>query len=305
MDVAAMGQSPLPIPASAPAPAPTTAPPPASIRERTVYAAGGGRKFAFSFIFLILLPFFISLPPMLFWRISQGHWQGTLGLVVLAIGFTFIMFLLFIEVMHSLMTRVELGGTSVKMTLPSGRGPTPIVRYRTHDIPYDQIKAVETRREIYGGSVAPVLLQGARLVLKDDSAVKLGYVSEANSDPCFPYPEIAQQIAERAGLQVEHKGNVRRSLQKKYFGLKKEFLAEAAGEVPEAEIDALNKSHRKWVMRIISLLIGLVVLGIALDIAYPPSSGLPPALTSITKSIMGASTATTTPAQKTPAPKKK
>ena len=173
------------------------------------------------------------------------------------------------------------------MTLPSGRGPTPIVRYRTHDIPYDQIKAVETRREIYGGSVAPVLLQGARLVLKDDSAVKLGYVSEANSDPCFPYPEIAQQIAERAGLQVEHKGNVRRSLQKKYFGLKKEFLAEAAGEVPEAEIDALNKSHRKWVMRIISLLIGLVVLGIALDIAYPPSSGLPPALTSITKSIMG------------------
>ena len=46
-----------------------------------------------------------------------------------------------------------------------------------------------------------MLLQGARLVLKDDSAVKLGYVSEANSDPCFPYPEIAQQIAERAGLQ--------------------------------------------------------------------------------------------------------
>ena len=178
-----------------------------------------GRKFAFSFVFLLLLPFFISLPPMLFWRISQGHWQGTVGLVVLAIGFTFIMFLLFIEVMHSLMTRIELGDTSVKMTLPSGRGPTPIVRYRTHDIPYDQIKAVETRREIYGGSVAPVLLQGARLVLKDDSAVKLGYVSEANSDPCFPYPEIAQKIAEHAGLTVQHRGNVRRSVQKKYFGL--------------------------------------------------------------------------------------
>ena len=168
---------------------------------------------------------------------------------MLAAGFTVIMFLLFIEVMHSLMTRIELGENSVKMTLPAGRGPTPVVRYRSHDIPYDQIKAVETRREIYGGSMAPVLLQGARLVLKDDSAVKLGYVSEANSDPCFPYPEIAQKIAERAGLQVEHKGNVRRSLQKKYFGLKKEFLAEAAGDVPEAEIEALNKSHRKWVMR--------------------------------------------------------
>jgi hypothetical protein len=286
-DLAAMGDVPLAAPAKKP--------------ERSVYAAGGGRKFAFAFVFLILLPFFISLPPMLFWRVSQGVWTGTFGLLVLAAGFTIIMFLLFIEVMHSLMTRIELGENSVKLTLPAGRGPTPIVRYRSHDIPYDQIKAVETRREIYGGSVAPVLLQGARLVLKDDSAVKLGYVSEANSDPCFPYPEIAQKIAEHAGLQVEHKGNVRRSLQKKYFGLKKEFLAEAAGEVPEAEIEALNKSHRKWVMRIIGLLVGLMVVGIGLDIAYPPSSGLPPALTSITKSIMGSVTA---PPPAAPAKKK-
>ena len=286
-DVAAMGDVPLAAPIKK--------------HERTVYAAGGGRKFAFAFVFLILLPFFISLPPMLFWRLSQGVWTGTFGLLVLAAGFTVIMFLLFIEVMHSLMTRIELGENSVKMTLPAGRGPTPVVRYRSHDIPYDQIKAVETRREIYGGSMAPVLLQGARLVVKDDSAVKLGYVSEANSDPCFPYPEIAQKIAERAGLQVEHKGNVRRSLQKKYFGLKKEFLAEAAGEVPEAEIEALNKSHRKWVMRIIGLLVGLMVAGIALDIAYPPSSGLPPALTSITKSIMGSTTA---PPPASPAKKK-
>ena len=304
MDVAAMGQSGMPTaaPVSVTAPTPGPVPAPAIKPTRTVYAAGGGRKFAFSFVFLILLPFFISLPPMLFWRLSQGHWQGTPGFIVLAVAFTFIMILLLIELMHSLMARIELGENSVKMTLPSGRGPTPIIRYRSHDIAYDQIKAVETRREIYGGSVAPVLLQGARLVLKDDSAVKLGYVSEANSDPCFPYPEIAQKIAERAGLQVEHKGNVRRSLQKKYFGLKKEFLAEAAGEVPEAEIEALNKSHRKWVMRIIGLLVGLVVVGIALDIAYPPSSGLPPALTSITKSIMGASTASP-PAAK-PAAKK-
>jgi hypothetical protein len=286
-DVAAMGDAALAAPIKK--------------HERTVYAAGGGRKFAFAFVFLILLPFFISLPPMLFWRLSQGVWTGTFGLLVLAAGFTVIMFLLFIEVMHSLMTRIELGENSVKMTLPAGRGPTPVVRYRSHDIPYDQVKAVETRREIYGGSMAPVLLQGARLVLKDDSAVKLGYVSEANSDPCFPYPEIAQKIAERSGLQVEHKGNVRRSLQKKYFGLKKEFLAEAAGEVPEAEIEALNKSHRKWVMRIIGLLVGLMVVGIALDIVYPPSSGLPPALTSITKSIMGSATA---PPPASPAKKK-
>ena len=55
-------------------------------------------------------------------------------------------------------------------------------------------------------------------------------------------------------------------------------------------------------MRIIWLLGILVVLGIALDIIFPPSSGLPPALTSLTRLITGC--ATTTPAQKAPAQKK-
>jgi len=270
--MATMGQSPVRAPASEPL--------------QTVYAAGGGRKLAFSFVFLILLPFFISLPPMLFWRLSQGHWQGTIGLLVLAVAFSFIMFLIVIELMHSLMARIEIGEKSVKLTLPSGRGPTPLVRYKTREIPYDQIKAVETRREVYGGSVAPVLLKGARLILKDDSAVKLGYVSEANADPCFPYPEIAHQIAERAGVAVEDRGNVRRSAQKKFLGLKSGLLSEPEGTVEESQIAALNASHHRWVMRLILLLVGLVVLGIALDIIFPPSSGLPPALTSFKSLLM-------------------
>ena len=263
---------------------------PAPKAEQTVYESGAGRKLAFSFIFLLLLPFFISLPPMFFWRLSQGQWLDTIGLMVLAAGFTFIMVLVIVELMHSLRARVELGEKSVKMTLPSGRGPTPVVRYATHDIPYDQIQAVETRREIYGGSVAPVLLKGARLILKDGSKVPLGYVSEANTDACLPFPEIARQIAERAGLSVNDRGNVRRSVQKKFFGFKKEIVDEEEGPVDEAEIEALNKSHHRWVMRLIGLLGVLVVLGIALDIIFPPSSGLPPALTSLKTYVIPAGT---------------
>jgi hypothetical protein len=263
--------------------------------EQTVYAASGGRKLAFSFVFLLLLPFFASLPAMLFWRISQGHWLGTFGLLVLAIGFAFIMLLVVIELMQSLRSRVELGETSVKMTLPSGRGPTPMIRYRSRDIPYDQIKAVETRGEVYGGSVAPVLLKGARLILKDDSVVKLGYVSEANTDPCFPFPLIAHQIAARAGVPVDHKGCVRRSAQKKFLGLKRGLIGEPEEPVGDYEMVVLNNHHERWVMRLVWLLAGLVVLGIAMDIIFPPSSGLPPALTSLKSFISSGSSST--PAQ--------
>ena len=277
--MAAMGQGAVPAPQS----------------ERTVYAASGGRKLAFSFVFLILLPFFVSLPAMLFWRVSQGHWVGTVGLVVLAIAFAIIMLLVVIELMQSLRTRVELGDSAVKMTLPSGRGPTPVLRYRSHEVPYDQIKAVETRGEVYGGSVAPVLLKGARLILKDDSAVKLGYVSEANMDPCFPYPEIAEKIAARAGVPVEHRGCVRRSAQKKFLGLKRVLIDEPEQHVGDYEMVVLNNQHQRWVMRLIWLLGILVALGIAMDIIFPPSSGLPPALTSL-KSFVS-STSGTSPAQ--------
>ena len=257
--------------------------------RRTVYAASGGRKLAFSFVFLLLLPFFVSLAPMLFWRVSQGHWHGTFGLVVLGAAFAFIMLLLLVELMHSLRSRVEIGATSVKLTLPAGRGPTPIVRYRSLEIPYDQIQSVETRREVYGGSVAPVLLRGARLMLKDGSAVKLGYVSEANSDPCFPFLDIARQIAARAGVPVEDRGSVRRSAQKKFLGLKRAYVAETEEAVGDYEIAVLNVRHHRWVMRLVYLLVGLVVVGIALDIVFPPSSGLPPALTSLKSLVFSSS----------------
>lgn len=256
------------------------APAPPAKPERTSYGAGAGRKLAFSFVFLILLPFFVSLPAMLFWRISQGHWIDTVGLLVLALGFGFIMLLVIVELLHSLMARLELGETSLKMTLPSGRGPTPFLRYKSHEIPYDQIKAIETRREIYGGKVAPVILKGARIVLKDDSVIKLGYVSEANTDPAFPFPEIAHQIAARAGVTVVDKGNVSRSAQKKFLGLKSEIIGEAEAEVADADIAALNARHHEWVMTLVWLLGVLIVVGIVLDIIFPPSSGLPPALSS-------------------------
>jgi hypothetical protein len=245
---------------------------------RTVYHASGGRRVAFSAIFLLLLPFFASLGPMLWARVSQGHWLGTPGLVVLAIGFTAIMGLILVELLHSIRTRVELGEKAVRLTLPSGRGPTPKLMYRTHEVPYADIEAIETRRELYGGALAPVLLKGSRLMLKDGTAIPLGYVSEANVDPAFPFNEIAERIAARAGLNVTDRGTVRRSVQKKMLGIK-------AGEddgatIEQAMLDELNRRHYRLVLGIIGGLVALIAVGIVMDIVSetaPPNVAAPAA----------------------------
>jgi hypothetical protein len=267
-------------PLAGPTPPPSAPPAPVAVAKsvRTVYHASGGRRVAFSAIFLLLLPFFASLGPMLWARVSQGHWLGTPGLVVLAIGFTAIMGLILVELLHSIRTRVELGEKAVRLTLPSGRGPTPKLMYRTHEVPYADIEAIETRRELYGGALAPVLLKGSRLMLKDGTAIPLGYVSEANVDPAFPFNEIAERIAARAGLNVTDRGTVRRSVQKKMLGIK-------AGEddgatIEQAMLDELNRRHYRLVLGIIGGLVALIAVGIVMDIVSetaPPNVAAPAA----------------------------
>lgn len=256
-------------PAAAAAPAAPAAPEAASAApEQTFYGASGGRKTIFSFVFLILLPFFVSIPPMIYNRIQHGLMLDNWGFLILAFAFAALMFMVLVELMFSLRARVELLPEKVRMTLPAGRGPTPMLRYKTHEIPYDQVHTVETRREIYGGAMIPVLLKGARIITKDGTAVPLGYVSEANVDPAFPFPQIAKQIADRARLPLIDRGNVRRSVGSKMFGMKStDPEADAASMVDEKQIDALNRSHRNFVLVLISGLFILMALGVVDDLS--------------------------------------
>jgi hypothetical protein len=234
--------------------------------ERSVYEVSGGRKTFFCFVFLILLPFFASLPAMIFMRVKNGLMFDAVGLAIMATAFTILMFLIVVELLFSLRARVELGEKAVKMTLPSGRGPTPMLFYKSYEVPYDQVHTVETRREIYGGSLVPVLLKGARIVTKDGTSVPIGYISEANVDPAFPYPEIAGKIAERARLPLIDRGNVRRSFRRKFFGIKGSRVNEIDA-VDEAQIADLNRSHHNVVMGLVGALAVLMVIGIVDDIA--------------------------------------
>jgi hypothetical protein len=249
-------------PATEPSPPPATDP---FAFEPEDYGASTLRTTIFCLVFLLLLPFFASLPAMIGMRASAGLLGDNLGLLVLAAVFTALMFLVFVEMMFSIRTRVHLGREKVRMTLPSGRGPTPMLRYRNYEFPYDQVDTVETRREIYGGAMAPVLMKGARVTLKDGSVVRLGYVSEADSDPVFPYAEIAAKIAERARLPLIDRGAVRRSVRSKMMGIKASDAENTL--VDEDGIARLNASHNTFMLALIGIVLILMLIGIAEDFA--------------------------------------
>ncbi|MEQ8823303.1 MAG: hypothetical protein RIC14_02915 [Filomicrobium sp.] len=231
--------------------------------EPIVYASGRLRKVAFSLIFLLLAPFFVSLGPMLFARIYHGQWLDTSGLIILAIAFALLMSLIIIELISSIRSRVVIGTKGVRIRLPQARGLRSLFSYQTFNIPYEEIEAVETRREVYGGSLAPVIMKGARVCLKDGSHVKLGYINERNADPAFPFVEIGERIATRANVPLIDVGNVRRSAFNKTFGIRAAISDREA--LSEAEIHAVNTRHSQVIVVVVGLLVLLVGLGVVSD----------------------------------------
>lgn len=239
--------------------------------EHVVYAVGGFRRLVICLLVLLLLPFAASLPIMLHQRIKAGQTDDIAGLLVLSTGFAIILFLLLVNLMFSLRARVDLGPSMVRLTLPAGRGPTPMLTYRTHEFPYGEVAAVETRREIYGGSIAPVMLRGARIVKRDGTIVKLGYDSEANQAPAFPYLEIAEKIAARAGVPVTDQGSVHRSAVAKMMAIPGRGTAPEP-QIDQAEIDRLNRQHLLVILALVAVVVTLVGVGIWRDMTVPPSS---------------------------------
>jgi hypothetical protein len=229
-----------------------------------VYKAGRGRATTFSFVFLLLLPFFVSLGPMLVMRMAHGLWDDTFGLALLAVAFAALVALVLIELLYSIRARIELGNAALRTTLPCGRGPSPLLRYARHDVPYENIAAVETRCEVYGGAFAPVMLRGFSVLTRDGVAVPLGMVNEANVDPAFPLTDIAAEIARRAGVCVLDRGVVRRSVPRRMLG-----ITASAAECAPVDADTvavLNRRHRMAMLALVGALAALVGVGIASDL---------------------------------------
>ena len=249
--------------------------------ERTVYEAGFGRKLFLSLAFLILLPFFASLPAMLVSRLVHGLWFDTIGLMVFSTIFAALMALLGVQLYHSLRSRVELGETAVRLTLPQGSGATPMLRFADAEVPYDQIQAVETRCVLFGRTFAPVLLRATRIVTKDGRHIRLGNVNEDNVDQALPFPEIGAKIAERAGVGIVDGGMVRRSIERRVLGfIGRKTSLENSAAVTEAEMAEINGRHSRTMRYVVIVMAVLVVGGIAIDVFTAPKTSFAAAGTS-------------------------
>lgn len=154
--------------------------------------------------------------------------------------------------------RVSLGADAANFVLPNWRGPTPLFPYSECTIPYSDLAGVETRSEIYRYFVLPVIVQSACLVRRDGRRLTLGYVQEKPLDPWIPFHTIAEQLAQRASVQITHRGVVDGS-----SGLRALLQDEPpwdTPEIPEEKAEAIRKRERLGWITVVFFL-ALVLFG--------------------------------------------
>jgi ornithine cyclodeaminase/alanine dehydrogenase-like protein (mu-crystallin family) len=234
--------------------------------ETRTWQSGGGRRIVLAFAFLILLPFYASLGPMLFQRISRGFVGDTISLVILAAAFTALMALILQQLVHAVRTRITLDADGIAATVPKvgARGPFFLLGYDTRSMPYSDVAGIDQRNEVYGGSLLPVLLTSTQVVSKSGPPLVLGYTNASDSDPQFPFPEIGREIAARTGTQLTDHGTVHRSLRNRIAGIMSAIDQDVP--LPQTEIDAINAAHRRNIRGLVAVLAVLVIGGISLDV---------------------------------------
>ena len=91
---------------------------------------------------------------------------------------------------------------------PIGAALCPLLPYKTISLTYDDVKAVESRSEIYREAIIPVLMRSTSIVTQDGERHVLGYTKEKATDPAFPFSEISHEIAMRSGLPLNERGTI-------------------------------------------------------------------------------------------------
>ena len=234
--------------------------------DRLDYGASEGRRTFFAFAFLLLAPFFVALPVMIYQRLDAGQWTELLQVLIITLVFVGVVAMVALELLYSLRARLTLDRTALRFTLPAGLGPTPMLAYQSHDIPYHTIKGVELRREVFGAPLMPILMQGAVVHTKDKGSIALGYSSTGEGRRRLPVCGRSQErIARRAAVPlVEQRTIWRRPRKERSLG----YISEIDTQnyiVDPAEMERLHVAHRRHVLALVSGLATLLLLAIGAD----------------------------------------
>ncbi len=176
--------------------------------EIPAYMHGRGLRVILSIGFFLFLLFVINAGAGTVW-LATHNLPGTATIfgVMFILGLVILLYI-GIFLFAASHTRLELAEDGARMVLPNWRGPMPLFPYTEIEIPYNQILAVETRGEIYRYLLLPTLMRSVSIVRKDGERFTLGYIRESTTDPAVPFNEVAEQIAERAGVSINKRGVV-------------------------------------------------------------------------------------------------
>jgi len=226
--------------------------------DRPAYTHGRGLRLVLSVGFFLFLLFVINAGAGALW-LATHNFPGT----ALVFGLMFVIGLIILLYIGIFLfaashTELQIGPEVVRMVLPNWRGPMPLFPYTEVEIPYDQIAAVETRGEIYRYLVIPTLMRSVSILRKDGERFTLGYIREDTTDPAVPFNEVAQRIAERAGVAVQRRGVVDCGNRFRVM-----MQDEPAWDTAECSSDDVEKARKreKWLWIIALGLLTIAVIG--------------------------------------------
>ncbi len=176
--------------------------------ETEIYKVGLARQIVLWLMFIMFLPFFMSMPAMIFMRATHGNVvdASALGAVfflsILGMGF------IVLQILTMGRMRVELYDDRMDLTVPTWRGPTPFGPIVEQQIPYASISKIEQRGGLYAFWGILGLHKASSVITADGQRYVLGYVAENDSDAPIPLQQVVTSLADRSQKPLEDKGSV-------------------------------------------------------------------------------------------------
>ncbi len=231
-----------------------------------IYKVSIGRQIVLWITFIIFLPFFISMPVMMFMRVVNGKVMDTISLgAIFLVALVGVMFIV-LQILAAGRQRIELSEEKISLKLPTWKGPTPLGPVVKADLNYSDISAIEKRGELYALLGILGLREVSSIITTDGRRFVLGYISENEADAPIPYDKVTASLAKRTGKTVLHRGAVNGGTQ--FSAMFKGAPSWDTPPLNAEDVTKIRKRAQNFTLALLILFILLVVGGLGLAL-YP------------------------------------